>query len=441
MMLQFEWRSLVMLFLMLSMHSLSPQCDVVLADVQRVVVEVRDPEVWVGQKASFFVKLRGQGPFVGAASFTLPEIPRAIILKVGNPVVSSEEIEDDSWFVQSHEFVLFSQQDGELQVSGIEVRFTDRDGYTGPERPHQEQVPELNFQIKRPEKSDPGSFLITTDSLKIEESWDPQPGKAEQGAVFYRTITQQAKQISGMALAPPSVTTPDGIKVHLGNPEVQDNTERGEFSGRRVDRLTYVLEQPGVMTLPALQYVWWNPKTEQYGSTTLPAVVFDVTAIPVDRDDINRSSNHERALWLFVGLVVVCAVVIVACYKRRHRLYACWVEAWQTVNPPKQRAARALRRACRRNDASAAASAWNQWRQLQPSGFRCPDELQSAVIDLQRRHYGPIHQDTKDRTVDDHPAWDGATLAEAFERSEVKANQLTSDRDLPPINPAAPAGR
>jgi hypothetical protein len=394
-----------------------------LAEVKPVTVEVKDEQVWVGEKATFVVTLRGRGPFDGATAFSLPQIPRTVVLKVGSPVVSSEEIEDESWFVQSHEFALFTQNDGVVKVPDFEVRFGNRDGVTGPVQDQVEQVPAFQLRVKRPEGSDPARFLITTETLTVQEQWDPTPGEANQGDVFHRTITQRADQVSGMALAPPPLTVPDGVRLHIDDPEIEDNTERGEFSGSRIDRITYVCEASGTLTLPAVKYMWWNPASEQFGSTTLPAATFEVKAIPERVRDTKISSNRSRwMLWLAILFGLGAAT-----YWQRDNISHVVRNLWNWLHPPERRAARELLRACRHSDPDAAESAWTQWQISYASGPPLYPELRAAVTDLHRHVYGP----TKGSP------WDGKHLAATFKKSRSASQQpRSSDSDLPPLNPA-----
>ena len=228
------------------------------AEVAPVAIRIPEAKAWIGQRLPFYVELRARGSFAGAASFSLPEIPRTVILKVGNPVVSSQEIDGDSWFVQTHEFALFSQQSGTLQIPGFEVRFASRDGFTGPVKEQQAQVPAARIEIQRPPGSESIGFLVTTESLDLTENWEPQPqpqpGPVKVGAIFKRTIIQRAAQITGMALAAAPTDAPDGVRVYPGQPEVTDKTERGDFLGERRETITYQLQKPGSFELPELSY-------------------------------------------------------------------------------------------------------------------------------------------------------------------------------------------
>ncbi len=222
------------------------------AGIEPVVIRVPEAKAWIGQRLPLYVELRARGSFAGAASFSLPEIPRTVIIKIGNPVVSSQQIDGESWFVQMHEFVLFSQQSGTVEIPAFEVRFGSHDGFTGPVIEQQAQVPGTSIEIQRPPGSESISFLITTESLDLSENWQPepqrQPGPVKAGAIFKRTIVQRAAQMTGMALTATPTDAPDGVRVYPGQPEVTDKTERGDFLGERRETITYQLQKPGSLS-------------------------------------------------------------------------------------------------------------------------------------------------------------------------------------------------
>jgi len=109
----------------------------------------------------FYVELRAPGSFAGTAGFDLPQLPGTLLMKIGNPVVGSQEIEGESWFVQTHEFALFSQRPGTLEVPPFSVRFASREGFTGPAKEMQAKAPSWKVDIRRPPGSDKIGFLIT----------------------------------------------------------------------------------------------------------------------------------------------------------------------------------------------------------------------------------------------------------------------------------------
>ncbi|WP_166831648.1 BatD family protein [Thalassoroseus pseudoceratinae] len=391
-------------------------------DVPRVVSKAQDPSVWKGERARFTVELRAEGPFVGAASFSIPQIPRSVIVKTGNPVVSSKEIDGESWLIQTHEFALFSQQTGTVTIPSFEVRFGNKEGFTGPEKDHTENVPTLKFEIKAPPKSRDDDFLVTVKQIEISETWDPEPKPASVGNIFRRTITQHADQMTGMALAAPPTKTPDGIQGYVGRPDVHDETERGEFSGTRTDVITYQMKQGGSWTIPAIKYVWWDAETEQYGSKTLPAVKFEVAA-PAPQLETQPAEQNGPWRLLALGTVVLVAVL----GWQRHRLAEWGRRAWRRWNPPERVAARKLLKACQQNDAKAAETAWLDWQNQRSRTGPLNATLQTATSELNSHLYGKQVTDS----------WQGQQLKQAF-RDQLKMEKNSSINrsvDLPCLNP------
>jgi hypothetical protein len=392
------------------------------AEVAPVTVRAPEAKAWIGQRVPFFVELRASGSFAGTASFDLPQLPGTVVMKIGNPVVSSQELEGQSWFVQTHEFALFSQRPGPLEVPAFAVRFSSRDGFTGPVKDMQAQVPAWTIAIERPPGSDRIGFLITTDTFTIIETWDPQPGPAQVGAVFKRTIVQRAAQLSGMALAPAPTTAPEGIRVYRGEAEIKDRLERGDFLGERRETITYLLARPGTFVLPASAYTWWNANSQQLQSKTLPAVTFEVAPASAARRPEGAVAGYRTWLWL---LAVVLAAGLGAWQRRR---LAGWGRQIRTaLNPPDRVAARRLMDACRCHDAAAAAAAWNEWREAQGATVELSSELQLAVLGLQRHLFGPAPS----------VAWRGDELAHAFgSRTASRTYSLrASTSALPMLNP------
>ena len=412
-----RWTTLILLLLLSSVQAVAS------ADFKPATARVKDHTYWVGQRVPLLVELRAKGSFSGAASFSLPKMPRTVILKVGDPVVSSEEVDGDSVFVQTHEFALFSQQSGTVEVPPFEVRFQHHEGFTGPVKDEVGKVPALSIQIKRPPGGDDNAYLVTTSSLKISEMWEPQPGSTQPGSIFHRTITQEADEISGMALAPPPESVPEGIRVYLNSPEVTDNTQRGAFQGRRIDKITYAMQSPGTWNLPAIKYVWWDPQKKEFGSKTLPAVTFTVAASPAS-ETAQKSSKQPRrwGIWLLPGLVLMAFAIW-----QRHRIIHGIRQAWRSWNPPERVASRKLLQACHRNDPKAAEAAWLEWENWQAADFQPTRSLQAAVMDL--------HCSLYDRQPPS--AWRGTEFARAFREQRAKGSSSDpsgTDR-LPQLNP------
>ncbi|MEP4079620.1 hypothetical protein [Haloferula sp.] len=363
-----------------------------------------------------FIEIRTNGTFSGAASFDLPEIPRTVIIKIGSPVISSENEGDTEFFTQRHEFALFSQADGTLKLPPITARFSHHKGYSGPTFDTSTDTEAATLTIRRPPDSSDLGFLVTTDSLDIEESWDPTPGPLETGAVLKRTIVQRAEQLTGIALKPAPTPEIDGIRTYPGNPEVSDKTERGEFLGERRETVTYLVQQPGLHTLPEIRFDWWNPATETLESLTLPAVSFSATAPPPPP----VKPSPARFLWLIIPVAFL--IIIIAL---RGKILNLLRSLHDWIDPPPRRAAREFIKACKTNKPVEAASAWSHYRRIQTK-IALTDDLKEEIRSLHSQLYGPSEGSS---------GWSGQALATAFQQSlKNRAGPLRPDH-LPQLNP------
>lgn len=395
---------------------------------QDVKVDVRPPATsfWVGQRVPLFVELRAKGSFAGTASFDLPAIPGAIVIKIGNPVVSSETVGETTWFVQTHEFAFFAQREGEWNVPEFPVRFSHRQGFVGDPIGEQETVPQFTLKLKRPPGTESVGFLITTSALELQESWEPEPDAAQVGDVIKRRIRQRASNVSGMALPPAPVNDLPGIRIYTQDAETIDENQRGEFIGNRNETITYLFTEPGKATLPAITFRWWDPEKEVLESKTFPAVTVDISSLP-GQTDVEESGARSVSWKLWgSGLLLVVLVGIVLRY--RTRMIRVIQSNWQRWNPPDKVAARALIQACRKDQVHQASQAWLRWLATQPANSRWLPELISAVQEMERYCYA------------DHPSgpWKGERLEQAFRqqnRNGAKGSSPVRPSVLPPLNP------
>jgi len=142
------------------------------------------------------------------------------------------------------------------------------------------------------------------------------------------------------------------------------------------------LIKAGIFTLPELNYIWWNPKTETMEKSTLPAVSFDVDAAPTPTP--TSVQGAVNLAWILLPLTILAFAVW-----QRVKILRWVKQYWKDLNPADKVLAKKFLRACRQNNGVAAGRAWIAWRNTQGSKFQPGAELQSAVVALQRHLFGP----------------------------------------------------
>lgn len=138
---------------------------------QNVTGELKKEEAWTGEGVPMVIKLRSPGPFSGTAAFDLLEVSKTAFLKFGNPVVGNEEVEGKSFFTQTHQFSVYSQQEGKVVIPSFLVRFSGKKDFTSEAEAMEGKTPELTFQSKRPEGTEGIVVVVTVTGMKVSQTW------------------------------------------------------------------------------------------------------------------------------------------------------------------------------------------------------------------------------------------------------------------------------
>ena len=279
-----------------------------IAEQKTVRAEIGKDTAWTGEAVPLIITLYSPGPFSGTASFDLPELPRTAILKAGNPLVGSEEVDGESYFTQRHELTVYTQNAGEIVIPAFRVRFSGKTTFMSDPEPMEGLTPELRFQSKRPPGTDNLGVVVAATEMEVTQTWRPDSiGTVNAGDVIERTITRRATGTTAMMLPPVSADAPEGVRVYSADPIVQDHTERGASRAERIDTIKYQFERPGTFELPDVSLVWWDPQASELKRETLPGETVQVVGtVAAAAAPAQPSSRRSPAilLWLLpaVGL-------------------------------------------------------------------------------------------------------------------------------------------
>jgi hypothetical protein len=384
--------------------------------------------VWVGERVAITVELLTTEFFSGAPVFQLPTIPQAILMQIEDrPVLSTEQINDTTYNVQQHEFALFARQPGVYAIPPFTVRFASVPRFGEPAVEHRLSTQAMRVEVRLPPGAENLLGLISTRQLQVTHAWQPQPKKsARLGDAFTRTITLTAPDVPGMVFPPLPLAKGEGLAVYPQPPVVQDQAERGVFTGQRTQTVTYVCERPGSVTLPALIIPWWNVEQQTLMQATLPALTLEIVA-----------PSRWRPWWV-VGAGLVLAAGAAVCWRNRRTVFAAW-ERWQTQYQASEAGCFSqLQQACRANDAVAAYNALLRWLDCTHHGSgsaTLADDLLTEPADADlRRNVEALQEVVLHRATN----WHGTGLATALRRTRRARRRhktAAAEKRLPALNP------
>src|SRR5690606_36548827 len=173
------------------------------------------------------------------------------------------------------------------------------------------------------------------------------PDELYVGDPITRTITVTAEGLTGAQLpALPSFTLND-LNIYQDQAQIDDQKNNGKIISSRTETSAIVAAKAGDYTLPALTIHWWNTRTQEFETATLPASGLSVKSklggtVPSAEDtafnsqpSISSTNNDtqmsqgeftslsvQTSLWLWIILAISLAAnvaMIVMYFLTKHR--------------------------------------------------------------------------------------------------------------------------
>ena len=277
-----------------------------------------------------------------------------------------ETIAGATYIGQRSEWALYARRGGDFVIPAASVTLLDRQG----EAIGTAKGQAVSLAITVPQGVDPSGPVVATRELTLNERWAPGPKTAfKPGDAIVRTITRTAEDVPGLAMRDLDLAAPDGVRAYIDPPEIDDRSNRGVVTGRRVDRVTYVFERGGRLQLPSTIQPWWDLAAGTLKTANAAGATITVTE-PLHSEGTNDATPRK---WLpfAAGAAVVFVILGVATLHLRRRRRPMGERA-------EQKAFIALRRACSANDANALYRAFAHWRFFLDPG-RCSAATQAAT--------------------------------------------------------------
>ncbi|MCK5679850.1 BatD family protein [bacterium] len=273
---------------------------------------VRTEKIWPGQRLTFYVTLYTTTSFSGSTRFELPKLSGMLIMEnEDRPLIGSEKVDGLSYIFKRHEIVLFPLRPGSLTIPAFTVEFSFR-GAAGNVIARSFVTQLRHFKVLEIPGVNPHNPVITTTDFQILDLWNPEPGQAQVGDALTRTITMSAEDLPGMAFPPTNLKKVPGLGFYSKPPQVEDRRQRGEFTGRRTEIITYICEQKGNFEIPGLTIQWWHPKTETLEKVSLKTATIEVTANPLLKKDSPIATDRTTSYsfpWKWTALFLLVLAI------------------------------------------------------------------------------------------------------------------------------------
>ena len=371
---------------------------------------------------------------------TAPKIDDAVVITLGENRASTVQRDGKLYGVVTQNYAIFPESSGTLTVPSVEMTASvrvlnnnrvSRKGVrvsTEPQAINVRPVPK-NYPPNEP-------WLPATD-VTITQGFEPDvtQGSIKVGDTFTQTIQVTATSNTGSIVPPLTFSVPrEQFRQYPDPPELKDDTLGNDVIGRRIERRNFIALQPGALSLPSSEVVWWDTQSNRLRSATLPATPISVTgtaitsqsneasqaitpeqssAAPQSSPSTSITENQNLATDLStsritpgllgklgLGLIVVVMV---------------WL-SWRYAQRPYQMRQRALER-CRKD----------LLKKIQNQNF---DNIQPLVSGYLKLRYGLTHNKAREAWIKDQP--EAATFLHLLDQSSYhqKIKKPSKDRIL-----------
>ncbi len=368
---------------------------------------------------------------------TAPKIDDAVVITLGENRASTVQRDGKLYGVVTQNYAIFPESSGTLTVPSVEMTASvrvlnnnrvSRKGVrvsTEPQAINVRPVPN-NYPPNEP-------WLPATD-VTITQGFEPDvtQGSIKVGDTFTQTIQVTATSNTGSIVPPLTFSVPrEQFRQYPDPPELRDDTLGNEVIGRRIERRNFIALQPGALSLPSSEVVWWDTQSNRLRSATLPATPISVTgtAITSQSNEASQATAPEQSsttpqsppsnsitenqnlaadlstgritpgLLGKLGLGLIVTVVV-------------WL-SWRYAQRPNQIRQRALER-CRKE----------LLKQIQNQNF---DNIQPLVSGYLKLRYGLTHNKAREAWINDQP--EAATFLHLLDQSSYDQKTKTPDED------------
>ena len=416
----------------------------------RVEIDAKDPIV-VRQQVRVNVTVLAPNFFLSSPQFPTFDIAGAVVTLLDeNALNSTETIDGDMYAGIRKSYAITPRRAGTFTLPPVPITFRYAAEPGKPGVDGAVTLPPQTFTARLAEGAQATAAPALVAKVVVTQTLDGDPGTMKVGDALTRTVETFAANTQAMMIPPPTWQAPAGVRLYPRDPVLADvTTDRGNFTGgRRVDQVTYVFEEAGTYTLPAIEIGWFNADSGKQQVSTAPAINVSVAPPPRSSADIAppappsdaAAESATRTLWQrallwSLGLVAVGLAGLWGLRRFGPRVRA-WRQArrqaWQASEPA---SFARLKRACLAGDAATAYRELGIWARC--AGFSsapalCERDptLRSEVSKLERHLY------------DSAPAlWSGPALFNAA--ATVRASRLAASGPgshrrraaLPALNP------
>lgn len=409
---------------------------------------ISEQRPYVNQQVLLTVKLYSNKQLINA-EYHPPSVENALLIPLGDGRHYQTQVKGMPYEVEEQQYAIFPQKSGVLTFRPPSFHATIYDQFPKPVTIEAKTKP---ISVLPAPTDYQGKNWLPAKKITLAETYDPPKEMLKEGDTVTRTVILKAVAMPAQLLPILSFDASGGFNIYPESPEVKNTVSQNELVGTSTTKITYLLNQGGRTTIPALEVPWFNTVTGKTEIATLPARTFIVEAnenASVKKTDTltshqtvshtGKTDEPRSVLSSFFSKPIAWAFI--AGFGAAGGLFALmwWFKHSRRFNRnyANHTAVKRLREACQKNRPAQARDALLDWAHsqwpganilnLQDIGKLTRDSaMKKQLLALNQALYNP------------NPAasWQGTGLWQSFNTyRQQKPGKNYKRSDLPPIHP------
>ena len=262
-------------------------------------------ELVSGQKAALVLEVATDRWFSGGTRIDLPEVAGLVILQTEQFAANSSETRaGESWVIQRWTVDIYPQREGNSEIPPVALHLRVNHETVG-EVAGTVYSPAVTMGARRPPGLEEGAHWVAAPRYEVEQHFDRELEGLVVGDAFEREIRFEAESVMAMMLPTFRAGDSPGLAAYPLPPQLDNSSNRGVTVARRVERVSYVVEAPGLYSLPAQDYFWWDTGSAELKLRSLPAVEFRVGGSAGDPVGAAQVARNIDLRYIALGLAAL----------------------------------------------------------------------------------------------------------------------------------------
>ena len=294
--------------------------------------------VYVQQQIPYTLKLYTDDNVMSGELFP-PEIDHAVIEQLSKDKQYRVTKNGKAYNVLERHYVISPEHSGLLTIPPArfkgtqkapsqhpQSRFFARDGFLNdtfgndffsgtpfgnPGKPIQTSSASISINVQPVAADYHGKNWLPAESLELTDSWAEKAPEFRVGEPAVRHLKLKAKGLSGSQIPDIPLDKPAKIRLYPDHKESETLTDGKTIYGVSEQNITYIPDQAGKTTLPAISIDWWNTQTGKQETLTLAEKTIDILAGEADTNiaPLQSASTTEKNNLLPAGKEPAAATV------------------------------------------------------------------------------------------------------------------------------------